>query len=458
MALAATGIIEVRTTGSDLNGGGFNSALGGTDYSLQDAAQATGTVTSSGTTVTATTGIFTSAMVGNYITDGTTWKEITAFTSSLIVTVDSAPSWTAVSIKVGGALATPAAALALLTVHGLTAYVKSTGTYSISAGLAFPSPSGGNPYDGKIRLAGYSVTRGDEGKATIQASSGSFTMLTLGQSGAIAENLIIDGNNQTTIKGVDNLGTYNGLYNVKVLNCTNTGVDTNSSTGYLEKVEVTGCSSAPAVIIGGTYPHQLLGCNIHDNTVTGVSATGTSGVAAHVLNDCEITNNTGASSDGVSCDYAVSLISCTVSGNGRDGFRSTVSPPGLLGLVRNNIFAYNGGYGINLTTSVGGTQIWSTFGNNAFLTNTSGPRNNNSAQAGDVTLSADPFTNKSGGDFSLNNTAGGGASCRAAGYPGVFPGAATTGYLDIGAVQHADPAGGGSGGGSVFGGIGGVIQ
>jgi hypothetical protein len=34
-------------------------------------------------------------------------------------------------------------------------------------------------------------------------------------------------------------------------------------------------------------------------------------------------------------------------------------------------------------------------------------------------------------NFALNTVAGGGASCRAAGYPS---------YLDIGAVQHADPA------------------
>lgn len=106
MALPATVIWECRTTGSDSNGGGFDPSLGGVDYSQQNAAQATGIASSSGATVTATTSIFTSQMVGNLITDGTTWKEITAFTSATVVTVDSAPSWTAASVKVGGALAT----------------------------------------------------------------------------------------------------------------------------------------------------------------------------------------------------------------------------------------------------------------------------------------------------------------------------------------------------------------
>ena len=39
-------------------------------------------------------------------------------------------------------------------------------------------------------------------------------------------------------------------------------------------------------------------------------------------------------------------------------------------------------------------------------------------------------------------TAGGGSSLRAAGFPGVMPPGTTTGYADIGAIQHADPAGG----------------
>jgi hypothetical protein len=37
-----------------------------------------------------------------------------------------------------------------------------------------------------------------------------------------------------------------------------------------------------------------------------------------------------------------------------------------------------------------------------------------------------------------------GSGCRNTGHPGVFPGNAGTGYMDIGAVRHQDPAGGGS--------------
>ncbi len=54
---------------------------------------------------------------------------------------------------------------------------------------------------------------------------------------------------------------------------------------------------------------------------------------------------------------------------------------------------------------------------------------------GFITLGGDPFTNASGNDFSLNNTAGAGASLRGAGYPSAFLGISTTSYPDVGAVQ-----------------------
>jgi len=52
-----------------------------------------------------------------------------------------------------------------------------------------------------------------------------------------------------------------------------------------------------------------------------------------------------------------------------------------------------------------------------------------------IALTADPFTNAAGGDFTLNNTSGGGALCRAAG----------AGGLDLGASQTAAAGGGGGG-------------
>jgi hypothetical protein len=106
----------------------------------------------------------------------------------------------------------------------------------------------------------------------------------------------------------------------------------------------------------------------------------------------------------------------------------------------NCIAESNGAFGFN------GTSLGTTLSYCASYNNTSGRSTGTLASdfAG-VTGTSSFFTNAAGGDFSLNATAGGGAAARAAGYPGVFPADLTTGYLDIGAAQHADPASGGGG-------------
>lgn len=96
----------------------------------------------------------------------------------------------------------------------------------------------------------------------------------------------------------------------------------------------------------------------------------------------------------------------------------------------NNIFYHNGGFGITLNAS---TPI-NIEDYNAFGSNTSGNTNNilNTPGHHDVTLTSDPFVNAAGGNFALNSSAG--ASLMNAGFPGTV--GLSTGYLDIGAVQH----------------------
>ncbi len=91
-------------------------------------------------------------------------------------------------------------------------------------------------------------------------------------------------------------------------------------------------------------------------------------------------------------------------------------------IFRNNIFTENAGYGINIDAAgVDAEGVPGMFDYNAFRNNTSGNYNNATGGANDVTLTADPYTNASSGDFSLNDTAGGGAACRGAGFPGAMP-------------------------------------
>ena len=71
MALAATTVWEVRSTGNDNNGGGYNTAAGTTDYSQQNSPQLgltdLATPGAGSTTLTSAVGGFTAAMVGNII-------------------------------------------------------------------------------------------------------------------------------------------------------------------------------------------------------------------------------------------------------------------------------------------------------------------------------------------------------------------------------------------------------
>jgi hypothetical protein len=86
-------------------------------------------------------------------------------------------------------------------------------------------------------------------------------------------------------------------------------------------------------------------------------------------------------------------------------------------VLQNAIIDGNGGFGVNLASSPTGSTIPVAVGGyNAFRSNSSGDINGFAALVGDITLTADPFTNRAVGDFTLNNTAGGGADCRAAGF------------------------------------------
>lgn len=63
--------------------------------------------------------------------------------------------------------------------------------------------------------------------------------------------------------------------------------------------------------------------------------------------------------------------------------------------------------------------------------------------ANDIILSADPFVDSATNDFRLNNTAGGGAACRAATRQ-MLNSSPVINFKDIGAFQHEDSGGGGA--------------
>jgi len=140
---------------------------------------------------------------------------------------------------------------------------------------------------------------------------------------------------------------------------------------------------------------------------------------------------TNQTSTNVAFPRNIYIVNSVFYGNGSDGIALTAqaSNTPLSMAVYNSIIYNNTSNGITLSQA----GVISFARNNAFGANGTA-RTNWPVGVGDVTLTADPFVNAAGANFALNSTAGGGVSCKAAGFPGVLI-TGGTGFMDIGPVQ-----------------------
>jgi hypothetical protein len=473
-AIPAATVWEVRTTGADTNGGGFDqSASPSIDYSEHDNRNAPGcsncgsssvnlstndaVITAASTTVTSATAGFTNAITGNiiYFSGGscgtgainTQWRRA-AYANGTTITLDQAPTGTftgtctGITMNIGGAIASPSI-VASNKVAGNDVYIRA-GTYTLSSitttasnGVVLDS-TGGTVTNNSVWW-GYNSTRGDDGIKPLLQMSGisSVSLFKITGNNVTVRNLSFDGASGTSIKCYETTAAYTTSYRLTAVNCTNRAFDLSSNTaGNAAMLEASGCSTtSPAILISAAM--NVVNVAAHDNTVSGITVG-----AAAACAFCFSYRNTGASSDGF-----------TFSGGG--------------GTVINSVAAYNGRAGVDITGIMGNAAMLVnviSYGNAAgILTNqvqdaahifhsaTGGNTTNYNAnqlvrRIGHVDLAADPFTNVSSSangaaDFSLNTATGGGAALRAAGFVGVSATGASTGYQDIGPVQHADPPG-----------------
>jgi hypothetical protein len=447
MALSADTVWEVRTTGDNANGGGFVAGASGTDYSQQDAAQVTYTDlaidAATNTNVTSAATPFTASHVGNTLnvtggTGFTTGRYRVVSVASNIATLDRAvgtTSSTGGTGKLGGALAS-LNTLASSMVASNRAFIKATGTYVQTATPAFTANN--------VWLFGYTTTRGDGGRASIQLSTNSgLAGISIGYGGVI-ENFDIDCNNLATSTGIVDTNVANTIRNVKVSNFTRFGLWLDSAMANVEFCEITGGGASSTAITGGSNL-TFWGMHVHDNAGAGISSSASLSLAFSLIAD-----NGGV---GVSCRADANIKDNVFWSNGSHGL--SISAAGVDGFrlkIKNNVFAENGGYGINSAVSL---PAMPAYDGNAFYSNTSGARNGIDSTAGtygvgaytntrDITLSADPFVDAANGNFSPNNAPGGGALLRGAAIPPNWPGAAIANHRDMGPVQHED-AGGSSG-------------
>lgn len=454
-AISASTIWEVRTTGSDTNGGGWIAGGSGTDWSQQDTAQyaVTDGVTNGSTSIVSATANFGTDIVGNtcYIAGGTGsitpgWYQVASRTDATTLVVDRSTGLTAgtgVTINCGGALASIGAA-PLVASNKL--YIKA-GNYTTTATITFSVNN--------LKIEGYSTTRGDGGKATLVADTmTSSPIINNNANFNIIKNITA---NCSSLSGCTSFTTItsNSLINNKAMNYDSYGIySTGSGASVIVGNEVTGGTvNATAGIrtysSTSTNSHGFIQNNyIHNGYGRGFMAT----TGANYLYNIVYNMTDDCYYGSYSMFFGNIADTC-----GGDGIEITASAQSL---IKNNILINNTGYGLNSSgTAFPATYV---FDGNAYYNNTAGNRHNVDSVAGsaaeypytntlDVTLTANPFVSDSTGNFMLNSTSGGGLALKSTGSYATFPGLSSTlGYADFGAVQ-TEATSGGAGGAFVFG-------
>ena len=306
-----------------------------------------------------------------------------------------------------------------------------TGTYTITTALGAPSPT-----SGVAQFFGYGSTRGDGARATLTTATNSTTLINTGGHNAYQfANIYFSNTAATPARCLECNG--GGAQDWRFSNCVFDGFtsaiwgsfsgDYNFS-GVLDGCEFKNQSGTSFyVYLGG--PCQIFGCYFHDNT----------GYAIY--------------QDNIANGGPLTIVGNIFYGNGHDievtvadnvliesnDFVSTTGDSVVFTqdspwpLIVNNIFSNVGGYDVNWSGGDSAVVLWF-IQSNAHYNPGSGRYNGLIRNAGDIILTGSPFTNPSGGDFSLNDTAGAGALCRGAAYPQSI--GAASNYRDVGALQH----------------------
>lgn len=429
-------VYEVRSsaTAGNVNGGGFNSARGGTDYTLQDGAQESKTdgASTASTTFTSATATFTDAMKGNFLhltaatgTPTVGWYEIVSVTNATTVVLDRVSgTYTLGTFYVGGAMSMASTLddeFFEIFIAGSTVWVK-TGTYTSVEGISVANDATAAL---PVNIIGYNSARDDNPTGANRPT------LAFGASASVFN------------------GQYYSFKNLIITTTTNAGFEV-SQGNCLVNVKITnssGTANAPALGIGGAATGGVFAINCEFVATGGdaVRASDTTCLVGCYIHDSvkgvRISSSTGTmliNNIIESCTTAIDILSAssehyffnntlygaeTPAGTGFNLPTTTVTKTRFIG---NIIYGFT--TGVNAGTNVG-SNFWDY---NNFYNNTTDRTN---VTAGDNDLAVDPqFTDAAGGDFSI------GTNLKAAGFPGAFPGSSTTGYLDVGAVQRTEPA------------------
>jgi hypothetical protein len=422
MAFHADTNWDVRATGNDANGGGFQLGATGTDRSQSDAAyQAYTDIVIDGadnTKITSAAHAFDSTSPGNIInvTAGTgfTVQRIQIVSEAAgVATCDKAVGTvgsTGGTGNLGGALATPGAAAALV-VAGNKVHVKA-GTYTLTATI---QPNNVSP----LMFIGYGATHEDNGtKPLLTSATDSVNLFTKHYD----QYLIVTNFAFTHTATTRGNGLYidNGGNAVLITDCTFDGCQSAIDSGQDQLLNMFRCSVINSVS-NGIHNHGttfLDGVKVAGSGGHGISLEGNT---ANTILRSRFTDNATIGINNLSGTVTVREVTCA--NNGSDGLYIANSWGGRYS-VANSLFYGNGLWGIALKSGAPTMDASFIATANAFGGNVRGSYGIVSTSTvatptinrGDVTLTADPFTDSASDDYSLNSAAGGGAACQAAGY------------------------------------------
>lgn len=311
-------------------------------------------------------------------------------------------------------------------VSGDNIYVKS-GTYTLTS-TTNNANAGRFTIAAGVRVEGYNSTVGDLGTAPVISAGSltSFTMCTInatfnGRSAQLI-NIEFNGQSNSTVTGVNATANYtHNVRRVTVSNCT---------TGFLGTAGQSCISNCSAISCGTGFSafYMLFGCIARSCTSFGFDNHKNAAFCLAINN-----GNSGFRS---LTTIGSSHLNCVAHGNTNYGFEIAYD----IGLIANCLATSNTQHGYSLG---GGNNNSMTAINNANWNNTSGAnRYTQTAEIGRIDLTANPYTDATNLDFTINNTAGGGVLLRSAGFPGSIQGG-NTGFLDVGCYQVAAGAGGG---------------
>jgi hypothetical protein len=438
MSLSSLTQWEVRSAGSDTNGGGFVAGASGTDYSQQNSANSGGSnssttdaVTNGTTTITSATASFTSAIVGNiiYIAGGTgsitgNWYQVVTYTNATTIVVDRSTgltTGTGATMNIGGALGSPGQLGAVVTVAGMIAWIKYTSGSPYLMTNATANTSGGPVSIAQpVVVQGYDQTRGDRtGNQPVLswasvAAPGTVTYIYSVAGSPSLVNLAANGNRVNNVGGFSSSSSYGRYLWCTAENCNGTGAicGFNISTfGGSTAVSCNAVSCTTGFLEGSCILCYATLCTTGFNT-------------SYPCVDCVAYDNGTGFRLGLSGQV---LLRCTADSNTTSGFTTVASTP--CALV--DCIASNNTIGITNGSAFVTTANFASYNN---TTNVSGSTVQQPLTP--ITLTAQPYMT-AGSQFAPNATPGGGASLRGVA-TGVY---GQTDDKDIGAVHSANEVG-----------------